>query len=64
MNNKHIRIIPTQCKECKKRLPRNKLIYANCYNDWLCLDCYNAQFDPTPMPPKPIFIKRYSLKGK
>ena len=64
MINELIRITPTQCKECKKQLPRKKLIYSPCYNDWLCLDCYKAQFKPTPMHPTPIFIKRYSLRGK
>ena len=64
MTNECTRKVPTQCKECKKQLPRNKLIYAPCYYDWLCLDCYKAQFESTPMHPKPIFIKRYSLKDR
>ena len=62
MNNEQIRFIPTQCKECKKLLPRKKLIYATCYNNWLCLDCYKAQFETILAHPKPVFIKRYSLK--
>lgn len=55
---------PTECKMCKKQLPRNKLIFSYCSNGWLCLECYKSQFTPTPMHPKPIYIKSYGNIGR
>jgi hypothetical protein len=64
MTNNNNQKIPTHCKVCKKQFPRNRLIYALCYEDWLCVDCYKAQFERTPMKPKPIYIKPWYQRKK
>jgi len=50
---------PKECSACSKSLPRNRLLFSYCYNDWLCLNCHKNQFTPTQTHPIPIRIKSY-----